>query len=44
LLSAHDSYRFFAALGDLAITGPTLTNVNDIRDYHYLKRRYPDAA
>ena len=31
LLSAHDSYRFFAALGDLAITGPTLTNVNDIR-------------
>jgi glycerate 2-kinase len=30
-LSAHDSYNFFQALGDLVITGPTLTNVNDIR-------------
>lgn len=30
-LAAHDSYSFFAALGDLVITGPTLTNVNDIR-------------
>jgi hydroxypyruvate reductase len=30
-LEAHDSYSFFAALGDLVITGPTLTNVNDIR-------------
>lgn len=31
LLAAHDSCRLFAALGDLVITGPTLTNVNDIR-------------
>jgi hydroxypyruvate reductase len=30
-LSAHDSYSFFQALGDLVITGPTMTNVNDIR-------------
>ncbi len=31
LLQAHDSYRLFEALGDLVVTGPTLTNVNDIR-------------
>ena len=31
LLRANDSYRFFAALGDLLITGPTRTNVNDLR-------------
>jgi glycerate 2-kinase len=31
MLAAHDSYSFFKALGDLVITGPTLTNVNDIR-------------
>ncbi|WP_298215073.1 glycerate kinase [Acidocella sp.] len=30
-LARHDSYGFFAALEDLVITGPTLTNVNDIR-------------
>jgi len=30
-LSAHDSYTFFERLGDLVRTGPTLTNVNDIR-------------
>ena len=30
-LAAHDSYGLFAALGDLVVTGPTLTNVNDIR-------------
>lgn len=30
-LERHDSYSFFSALGDLIITGPTLTNVNDIR-------------
>lgn len=28
-LSANDAYGFFAALGDLLVTGPTLTNVND---------------
>ena len=31
LLAAHDSYRLFDTLGDLMRTGPTLTNVNDIR-------------
>jgi hydroxypyruvate reductase len=30
-LSDNDSYGFFAALGDLVVTGPTLTNVNDFR-------------
>jgi len=30
-LAANDGYGFFAALGDLVITGPTLTNVNDFR-------------
>jgi glycerate 2-kinase len=30
-LTAHDSYSFFSSLGDLVVTGPTLTNVNDIR-------------
>ena len=30
-LRRHDSYTFFQALGDLVITGPTLTNVNDLR-------------
>jgi hydroxypyruvate reductase len=30
-LERHDSYPLFAALGDLVITGPTLTNVNDFR-------------
>ncbi len=31
LLAANDAYRFFAGLGDLIVTGPTLTNVNDFR-------------
>ena len=30
-LARHDSYGFFSALGDLVITGPTRTNVNDYR-------------
>jgi hydroxypyruvate reductase len=30
-LAQHDSYGFFAALGDLVVTGPTRTNVNDYR-------------
>ena len=29
-LEANDSYAFFEALGDLIITGPTGTNVNDL--------------
>ncbi len=31
MLDAHVSYDFFAALDDLVMTGPTLTNVNDVR-------------
>jgi glycerate 2-kinase len=30
-LAEHDSHGFFGAIGDLIVTGPTLTNVNDIR-------------
>ena len=30
-LSDNDGYSFFKCLGDLTITGPTLTNVNDFR-------------
>jgi glycerate 2-kinase len=31
LLADDDAYGFFSALGDLVVTGPTLTNVNDFR-------------
>lgn len=31
LLARNDAYGFFQALGDLVVTGPTLTNVNDFR-------------
>jgi glycerate 2-kinase len=31
MLADNDGYGFFAGLGDLVITGPTLTNVNDFR-------------
>jgi len=31
LLSNNDSYSFFESLGDLVVTGPTRTNVNDYR-------------
>jgi len=31
MLRGHDSYSLFAAIGDLVMTGPTFTNVNDIR-------------
>ncbi|HEY5636144.1 MAG TPA: glycerate kinase [Burkholderiales bacterium] len=31
LLAAHDSHGYFSALGDLVVTGPTFTNVNDYR-------------
>ncbi len=30
-LADNDTYTVFAALGDLVVTGPTLTNVNDFR-------------
>ena len=31
MLADNDGYSFFSGLGDLVITGPTLTNVNDFR-------------
>jgi hydroxypyruvate reductase len=31
MLADNDAYGFFAALGDLVVSGPTLTNVNDFR-------------
>ncbi len=31
MLGGHDSYSLFRRLEDLVVTGPTLTNVNDIR-------------
>lgn len=31
MLGENDAHRFFTALGDSVITGPTLTNVNDFR-------------
>ena len=31
MLADNDGYSFFSGLGDLIITGPTLTNVNDFR-------------
>jgi hydroxypyruvate reductase len=30
-LDAHDAWGFFDAIGDLVVTGPTRTNVNDYR-------------
>lgn len=30
-LDRNDAYTFFAGLGDLVVTGPTFTNVNDFR-------------
>jgi hydroxypyruvate reductase len=30
-LAANDGHGFFASLGDLVVTGPTRTNVNDFR-------------
>ena len=31
MLADNDGYSFFCSLGDLVITGPTMTNVNDFR-------------
>ena len=31
LLANNDGYGYFSALGDLVVTGPTRTNVNDFR-------------
>ena len=30
-LGRNDAYGYFSALGDLVVTGPTYTNVNDFR-------------
>ena len=30
-LDRNDAYSYFASLGDLIVTGPTHTNVNDFR-------------
>jgi len=30
-LDRNDAYNFFSPLGDLVVTGPTFTNVNDFR-------------
>lgn len=30
-LDRNDAYSYFEALGDLVVTGPTFTNVNDFR-------------
>jgi len=30
-LDRNDAYSFFDAIGDLVVTGPTFTNVNDFR-------------
>jgi glycerate 2-kinase len=42
-LADNDGYRFFAALGDLVMTGPTLTNVNDFRAILVLTSPVPKA-
>jgi hydroxypyruvate reductase len=31
MLDNNDGYGFFSALGDLIVSGPTRTNVNDFR-------------
>jgi glycerate 2-kinase len=30
-LDRNDAYGYFSAIGDLVVTGPTFTNVNDFR-------------
>ena len=39
LLAHNDAYSFFSALGDLVVTGPTRTNVNDFRAILIAKRQ-----
>lgn len=38
LLAGNDAYGFFEPLGDLVVSGPTLTNVNDFRAVLVLPR------
>jgi len=42
-LADNDAYGFFAALGDLVVTGPTRTNVNDFRAIFVAGERTDDA-
>ena len=39
-MAENDAWGFFDALGDLVVTGPTLTNVNDFRAILVLPRPY----
>ena len=39
MLANNDGYGFFAGIGDLVVTGPTLTNVNDFRAILVDRRR-----
>jgi len=41
MLAANDSYHFFEPLGDLVVTGPTGTNVMDVRLMLVRPRRRP---
>jgi hydroxypyruvate reductase len=41
-LAANDAWGFFAALGDLVVTGPTRTNVNDFRAIMLARRQQAD--
>ena len=43
LLADNDGYGFFAALGDLVVTGPTRTNVNDYRVHSRPMSRHDGA-
>ncbi len=38
-LDNNDAYGFFSALGDLVMTGPTRTNINDFRAILVERRR-----
>jgi hydroxypyruvate reductase len=42
MLDGHDSYTLFEHLSDLIVTGPTLTNVNDIRAILVAPAEAPD--
>ncbi|HEU4853181.1 MAG TPA: glycerate kinase [Telluria sp.] len=44
LLDANDAYRYFEALGDLVVTGPTRTNVNDFRAVAIDVTVFPDSV
>jgi hydroxypyruvate reductase len=41
MLADNDPWGFFSAIGDLLVTGPTLTNVNDFRAVLVEKRLSP---